>query len=642
MWTTKPPLNLQKQVLKNQDDIETLQATHFVEGGFNMTAAIKYKEASLAALQAHTAFNEPLGTFGMVGDVLYVVAKTGKSEQLWKELGVFPAVGPQGAKGDTGPKGDTGAKGAKGDTGATGPQGPQGATGPQGAKGDKGDTGLPALTFSGLINVQDKPQVGHAFSYGPASSSDFNRPPVAGDVINVLVNHQSVFDSYMCTIEITEYTYPILKGTYRNVTQATGTQGPQGDTGATGPQGPAGPQGIKGDPGDPGPKGDPGLPALTYGGIIFVQTKPEVFQTFSWTPIAESGFNRAPVVGDVLNVLVNYESNSDSYMCTVKITEYTSSTLKGTYVNVTAATGTRGPIGLQGEKGDTGLAALEYKGPGETVASAQKAEIKIQDSRFNRTPVSGDGVLVLLKVQTENEPNYIVQCQALSANTDYTTNYMMTSEPTKIKGEDGQGGADIPVVTLARGSNQVSNDDYNKLANSDVSFVIYNNFIFTKITAPASDRSDIEFTCIDYDGLGQPRDVRFQSLTINKNNKRVSLTDEIVSHKHIYNMFYQDWGPIGDGSYDLKYISFTNTDYSEYPDTSPSQISSQFPNDNYGNNVSIIPASGFVTKNDGTYYPICGIKVDNLASTLKVIIAATDITEIELSDSNSFHYIQLI
>ena len=71
-----------QQIGKNKDDIETLKGTHFVEGGFNMTAVIKYKEATLAALQAHTAFNERLGTFGMVGDVLYVVAKTGKSEQL--------------------------------------------------------------------------------------------------------------------------------------------------------------------------------------------------------------------------------------------------------------------------------------------------------------------------------------------------------------------------------------------------------------------------------------------------------------------------------------------------------------------------------------------------------------------------------
>lgn len=69
-----------QQIGKNKDDIETLQATHFVEGGFNMTAAIKYKEATLAALQAHTAADEPLGTFGMVGDVLYVVAKTGTAE----------------------------------------------------------------------------------------------------------------------------------------------------------------------------------------------------------------------------------------------------------------------------------------------------------------------------------------------------------------------------------------------------------------------------------------------------------------------------------------------------------------------------------------------------------------------------------
>lgn len=213
MWTNKPPLNLQKQVLKNQDDIETLQTTHFVEGGFNMTAAIKYKEATLAALQAHTAFNEPLGTFGMAGDVLYVVAKTGKAEQLWKELGVFPAIGPQGPQGATGPQGP---KGPKGDTGATG------ATGPQGAKGD---TGLPALTYGSLITVQTKPQVGHTFSWAPMFASGFNRTPAVGDVLNVLVNYQSNSDSYMCTVKVTGYTSPTLTGTYVNVTQATGKFG---------------------------------------------------------------------------------------------------------------------------------------------------------------------------------------------------------------------------------------------------------------------------------------------------------------------------------------------------------------------------------------------------------------------------------
>ena len=536
MWTTKPPLNLQKQVLKNQDDIETLQTTHFVEGGFNMTAVIKYKEASLAALQAHTAFNEPLGTFGMVGDVLYVVAKTGKAEQLWKELGVFPAVGPQGPQGATGPKGATGPQGPKGDTGATGAKGDKGDTGATGPQGAKGDTGLPALTFSGIMNVGTKPQVGHDFSYAPAFASYFNRTPVVGDVLNVLVNHQSNSDSYMCTIKVTEYASPTLKGTYVNVTQATGTQGPQG------------PKGDKGDTGDLGP---------------------------------------------------------------------------------------------QGPKGDTGLAALEYKGPGETVTSAQKAAIKIQDSRFNRTPVTGDGVLVLLKVQTENEPNYIVQCQALSANTDYTTNYMMTSDPTKIKGEDGQGG-NIPVVTLTDPSKPLSNDDYNKLANSDISFVIYNDSIFTKITATTSNSGGIEFTCVDYNTNNDPGNVRFQSITINKTSKKWGVKDEVLAHKRIYNMFYQDWGPIGNGNYNLKYISFTITSDRGYPLHSPSGICSDFPYTESTMGVPIIPASGVVTDNSGTHYPICGLKVDKSTNQLMVIIAATDNTEIEISDSNSFYYTQLM
>ena len=220
----------------------------------------------------------------------------------WFDLGLFPAPGIQGPKGDKGDKGDTGATGPQGPmgrTGATGPQGPQGeqgphgltgATGATGAKGDpgepftligtvattaqlpdpttvirsaayrvgpdangnyalyviegedtllwtnygdikvgpagpKGDTGLPALTFSGIMNVQTIPQVGHDFSYAPAFASSFNRTPVVGDVLNVLVNHQSNADSYMCTIKVTEYASPTLKGTYVNVTQATGKDG---------------------------------------------------------------------------------------------------------------------------------------------------------------------------------------------------------------------------------------------------------------------------------------------------------------------------------------------------------------------------------------------------------------------------------
>lgn len=225
MWTNKPPLNLQKQVLKNQDDIETLQATHFVEGGFNMTAAIKYKEASLAALQAHTAFNEPLGTFGMVGDVLYVVAKTGKAEQLWKELGVFPAVGPQGPQG---PQGATGPKGAKGDTGATGSQGPKGdtgATGATGPQGAKGDTGLSYLALQNALPWSTVPTVGNNLSITPIQR--FTRTPVVGDwvYIEVVVGSGNDATNYLCYCRIDAVGGSTATAYVGNVTKATGTKG---------------------------------------------------------------------------------------------------------------------------------------------------------------------------------------------------------------------------------------------------------------------------------------------------------------------------------------------------------------------------------------------------------------------------------
>lgn len=225
MWTNKPPLNLQKQVLKNQDDIETLQATHFVEGGFNMTAVIKYKEASLAALQAHTAFNEPLGTFGMVGDVLYVVAKTGKSEQLWKELGVFPAVGPQGPQGATGPKGPQGAKGDTGATGSQGPKGDTGATGATGPQGAKGDTGLPYLALQNALPWSTVPTVGTNLSITPIQR--FTRTPVVGDwvYIEVVVGSGNDATNYLCYCRIDAVGGSTVTAYVGNVTKATGTKG---------------------------------------------------------------------------------------------------------------------------------------------------------------------------------------------------------------------------------------------------------------------------------------------------------------------------------------------------------------------------------------------------------------------------------
>lgn len=238
MMTNLDRNKLQKQVEDLTEYCKGIQSTHFVEGGYNMTAVIKYSYSTLTALTtAHPAANEELGVFGMGGDVLYVVAQDENNAKTWKELGVFPAVGPAGKdgidgkqgpigpQGPTGNDGKTGPQGPKGDTGATGSQGPKGdtgATGATGPQGAKGDTGLPALTYGSLITVQTIPQVGHTFSWAPMFASGFNRTPVVGDVLNVLVNYQSNSDSYMCTVKVTEYTFPTLKGTYVNVTKATG------------------------------------------------------------------------------------------------------------------------------------------------------------------------------------------------------------------------------------------------------------------------------------------------------------------------------------------------------------------------------------------------------------------------------------
>lgn len=311
------------------------------------------------------------------------------AEDYWFDLGLFPAPGPKGEKGDKGDKGDTGATGPVGPmgrTGATGPQGIQGergltgATGPTGPQGPQGDPGDPFTLLGTVANVGQLPDPSAvirsaAYRVGPDASGDydlyviegdttllwtnygdikvgpagpkgdaglsplvweggvfytrsnvtlgatinmgpvtsFNRTPVAGDTYNALVTQQDNNDaevaSYFCQLKFTQTVGAAFMSEITNLTKATGKDGTNG------------------------------LPALTYGALISTDTKPQVGHDFSWAPMFSSNFNRTPVVGDVLNVLVNYQSNSDSYMCTVKVTEYSFPTLKGTYVNVTQATG---------------------------------------------------------------------------------------------------------------------------------------------------------------------------------------------------------------------------------------------------------------------------------------------------------------
>lgn len=220
----------------------------------------------------------------------------------WFDLGLFPAPGIQGPKGDKGDKGDTGATGPQGPmgrTGATGAQGVQGEQGPRGftgatgATGAKGDPGEPFTLIGTVATTAQLPDPttvirSAAYRVGPDSNGNYALYVIEGEDTLLWTNYGDI------------------------------------------KVGPA------------GPKGDDGLDALTYGAIINVENIPEVGHTFSWAPMFSSDFNRTPVVGDVLNALVNHQSNADSYMCTVEVTEYTSPTLKGTYINVTKATGTKG------------------------------------------------------------------------------------------------------------------------------------------------------------------------------------------------------------------------------------------------------------------------------------------------------------
>lgn len=223
----------------------------------------------------------------------------------WFDLGKFPAPGPQGpagkdgADGATGPQGPQGPQGRigpmgpQGMVGPVGPQGPTGATGPIGPKGDPGEPFTLIGTVATTAQLPDPTTVIRSAAYrvGPDANGNYALYVIEGDETLLWTNYGDI------------------------------------------KVGPAGPT---------GPKGADGLSALTYGSTINVDTIPQIGHDFSWAPMFSSNFNRTPIAGDVLTVLVNHKNIEDSYMCTVQVTEYTFPTLKGTYKNVTRATGTKG------------------------------------------------------------------------------------------------------------------------------------------------------------------------------------------------------------------------------------------------------------------------------------------------------------
>lgn len=304
--------NLEEQVKWNKDMISKVITREITLASFGIREIQHVAKAEYIPSPAEYKAQRPDWEYGDAYSVgqeapyyfwVLTRADDAHTEDYWFDLGLFPAPGPKGEKGDKGDKGDTGPTGPQGPmgrTGATGAQGVQGEQGPRGftgatgATGAKGDPGDPFTLMGTVANVGQLPDPSAvirsaAYRVGPDANGNYALYVIEGEDTLLWTNYGDI---------------------------------------KVGPQ---------------GPKGDAGLDALTFAAIFNVNTKPQVGHTFNYfiEPFV-SDFNRTPVVGDVLNSLVNYKSNSDSYMCTIEIIEYTSSMLKGRYVNVTQATGKDG------------------------------------------------------------------------------------------------------------------------------------------------------------------------------------------------------------------------------------------------------------------------------------------------------------
>ena len=113
-----------------------------------------------------------------------------------------------------------------------------------------------------------------------------------------------------------------------------------------------------------------GEPALVYGATV-----PQIPSAGTNIALTVSGFNRTPVVGDIVNVICGTSAQSGIAIGKVTAVDSTNATCNITsFVNTTGATGAQGPkgdtgaTGAQGPKGDTG--ATGPQGPkGDTGAT---------------------------------------------------------------------------------------------------------------------------------------------------------------------------------------------------------------------------------------------------------------------------------
>lgn len=113
-----------------------------------------------------------------------------------------------------------------------------------------------------------------------------------------------------------------------------------------------------------------GEPALVYGAIV-----PQIPTPVVNIALPVSGFNRTPVIGDVVNIVCGANGKSGIAIGKVTAVDSTNATCNITsFVDTTGAQGPKGDTGPQGEKGDTG--ATGQQGPqgekGDTGATGQQ------------------------------------------------------------------------------------------------------------------------------------------------------------------------------------------------------------------------------------------------------------------------------
>ena len=156
--------NLENQVLKNKEDIYTLQHASQILASFgikivghvddiNNLPSVEYYKEHYPTWDYGDAYT--VGAQAPYNFIILTRADEEHAFDYWFNFGtIVGAAGPQGPQGEKGPKGDKGDKGdvgPKGNTGLQGPTGAQGPQGPQGLQGVQGPTGF-AVKIVGYVD----------------------------------------------------------------------------------------------------------------------------------------------------------------------------------------------------------------------------------------------------------------------------------------------------------------------------------------------------------------------------------------------------------------------------------------------------------------------------------------------------------